>query len=365
LNTITQEQKFELQNQDLAFNFTLIEELIQQREKNLEHLIAAQDHLSKMTASSKLGDLFFNFVQCYGTHDLVDQETGTKRLDKGYWKKLIESFNFEKLVSIAELKNIRHEIQNMNTPAFTKENVESFIYNLWSDRYLIFARKVDSALQNLSADYKTNVNHLFTGKLIVPNTHRTTGINMVQCRHIDEIRQAIRSKMGLCEEFIPTYNLLLNWDFAELDWLDIDFDLLRIKKYKNNSLHIQLSADLVQHFNDVLAYIHKNRLSKDSLDRKAKPYERKRKFQEFAASDLPILETIYSRIHTIQDGKFKIPNSSVHDILSTLFKLDNILEFDEAKKSLLPLDEIEITLKDIKAKQLLWIICDGGIEVKP
>lgn len=363
MSGMTNEQKCEIQNQDMAFNFTLLDELIFQREQNLNHLKVAHEHLSAMTDTSRLADLFFDFVQCYGVQAKTELDTAVKRLDKGYWKKLIELFNFDKLVSLSEMKNIRGDINNFKTPEFTKENVENFIYNLWSDRYLIFARKIDSALQHLSDDYKNNINHIFSGKIIVPNHPKTIGVNVNQCKQIDEIRQAIRQNLNYSQEFISTYDLLLNWEMIDLDWVDIDFDLMRIKKFKNNTLHIQLSDDLVIHFNEVLSYIHKNRLNSDSLKSKAKPYKRERKFVEFQPCDLPTLRNLYTGIKSIQDGKFSIPNVSTEDTLSTLFRLDHLLSFDEAKKSLNSSGRIELTLKNIKAKELLWVICDGGLEV--
>lgn len=362
MSGMTNEQKFEIQNQDVAFNFTLLDELIAQRTQNVEHLKIVHEHLAEMNDTSRLADVFFNFVQCYGTQGRTDLTTAIQRLDKGYWKKLIEMFNFNKLVSIAEMKNIRGDINDLKTPEFTKENVENFIYNLWSDRYLIFARKVDSALQQLSDDYKNNVNHLFSGKIVVPNHPKTYSLHMNQCRQIDEIRQAIRQKLNYSQEFIPTYDLLQNWEMADLDWLDIDFDLMRIKKFKNNSLHIHFSEDLVAHFNDVLSYLHRNRLNQDNLKSKTKPYKRKREFIEFDPCDLPTLKNILGQLKTINEDKFTIPNVNSEDTLSTLLRLDHLLSFDDAKKSLATTHTIELTLKEIKPKELLWVLCDGGIE---
>ena len=361
MNGMSNEQKFEIQNQDIAFNFTLLDELIAQRIQNVEHLKIVHQHLAQMNDNSRLADLFFDFVQCYGVQGLTNETTAIQRLDKGYWKKLIEMFNFEKLVSIAELKNIRADINDLKTPEFTKENVENFIYNLWSDRYLIFARKVDSALQQLSDDYKNNVNHLFSGKIIVPNHPKTFSLLQNQCKQIDEIRQAIRQKMNYGQEFIPTHDLLQNWEMADLDWLDIDFDLMRIKKFKNNSLHIHFSEDLVTHFNEVLSHLHRNRLNQASLKTKSKPYKRERTFIEFPTCYLPTFKRILSQLPFIKDDQFTIPNTPEEDTLSALFHLDDLLSFDQAKKSLKSIQTIEITLKNIKAKELLWVLCDGGL----
>lgn len=362
MNGMTNEQKFEIQNQDIAFNFTMLDELVAQRMQNLEHLKIVHSHLAQMNENSRLADLFFDFVQSYGVKGLTDETTAIQRLDKGYWKKLIEMFNFDKLVSIAELKNIRADINNFKTPEFTKENVENFIYNLWSDRYLIFARKIDSALQELSDEYKNNVNHLFSGKIIVPNHPKTYSLLHSQCKQIDEIRQAIRQKLNYSQEFIPTYDLLQNWELADLDWLDIDFDLMRIKKFKNNALHIHFSEDLVNHFNEVLSYIHQNRLNQANLKSKTKPYKRERKFTEFPPCFLPTLKKILGQLKLIKDDKFTIPYTSTEDPLSALFHLDHLLSFDQAKTSLKPSQTIEITLKNIKAKELLWVLCDGGLK---
>lgn len=361
MSAMTNEQKFEIQNQDVTFNFTLLDELIVQRMQNVDHLKIVHSHLAQMNENSRLADLFFDFVQCYGVQGLTDETTAIQRLDKGYWKKLIEMFNFEKLVSLAELKNIRADINNLKTPEFTKENVENFIYNLWSDRYLIFARKVDSALQQLSDDYKNNVNHLFSGKIIVPNHPKTFSLLQNQCKQIDEIRQAIRQKMNYGQEFIPTHDLLQNWEMADLDWLDIDFDLMRIKKFKNNSLHIHFSEDLVTHFNEVLSHLHRNRLNQASLKTKSKPYKRERTFIEFPTCYLPTFKRILSQLPFIKDDQFTIPNTPEEDTLSALFHLDDLLSFDQAKKSLKSTQTIEITLKNIKAKELLWVLCDGGL----
>lgn len=361
MSAMTNEQKFEIQNQDVTFNFTLLDELIVQRMQNVDHLKIVHSHLAQMNENSRLADLFFDFVQCYGVQGLTDETTAIQRLDKGYWKKLIEMFNFEKLVSLAELKNIRADINNLKTPEFTKENVENFIYNLWSDRYLIFARKVDSALQELSDDYKNNVNHLFNGKIIVPNHPKTYSLHQNQCKQIDEIRHAIRKKMNYSQEFIPTYDLLQNWDMADLDWLDIDFDLMRIKKYKNNSLHIHFSEDLVTHFNEVLSHLHRNRLNQASLKSKTKAYKREREFIEFPTCYLPTLKRILNELPSIKDDRFTLSNTPEEDTLSALFHLDDLLSFDQAKSSLKPNQTIEITLKNIKAKELLWVLCDGGL----
>lgn len=66
---------------------------------------------------------------------------------------------------------------------------------------------------------------------------------------------------------------------------------------------------------------------------------------------------------TIKDDQFTLPNNTEEDALSALFHLDDLLSFDQAKKSLKPNQTIEIKLKNIKAKELLWVLCDGGLVV--
>jgi hypothetical protein len=367
MNEITKMQsganQSELTKEGFAFDHVVLKKKLNQRNAEVEIIksIHEQIDLFKVRKSS-LAKYLFQKLEFSFSHDPRTLEESIHLIDKDYWHEFFEDINLIHLVSGDQLNEMRELVNADPSMAFTDEIVLNLIGNIWENRNIVFSQKIQSVLNNLSPNYKSNTGHSIAAKIVLPSSRGNT-INWEICNALDDLRISARQILNQPVQIISSRTIIHHGKSID-DWIPVDCDNMRFKVFNNGNIHIWFSNELILRMNEILNLLQPNTLAKQTKKRKALSYMVEMKTQMFTNEEVQI----YSKII---DSILRTGSSSYYDLdLATATKMTNSFHADvlnaelvKNKQALLK-DSINFTLSPNQKSYFIMEMFLGGYEIK-
>lgn len=248
--------------------------LIDNRNNDYNNLSSLYDHLEaiRLTDSEICNIIIDKKVLLNGKFQ--EREDALLNLECTYWVKLLEDSKIRDLMPYVEYTKLLNIFKTRNKEKyipFTEKSVTGFIENLINSKPILFANKVNSIICNLDYDFKNN-NGSMIPALMILKTNYSTFPSWENCQKIDDLRYSIRQILQLDLKFNKTQNVFQeNYDN---EWISVDDDYLRIKRFKNANAHVLLSEEIYDKLNEVVSLVNKNIIPQNCKNIRKKTYKR-------------------------------------------------------------------------------------------
>ncbi|MDT0135705.1 MULTISPECIES: DUF4942 domain-containing protein [Providencia] len=235
--------------------------------------------LHSKVMGSRLGDVFSYFVSAAGQNSLhetlrverfFDPERAMCALDQDYWNRLIDVINVKNFMP-AEKRNEwfdslnewrkadRYSLASVKPVPFNRETALSTAKSLLDERKDFFSEMVDGVFKNLSPHHYTNKSEGFSVRMIVDKAMPSVNSNYDKQEYINDLRKII----GLLFNREGAENVTSHQLFNDLqkyygEWVSIDGDSIALKPHKSGTVHVQVSQEIADALNVVLAYRYPN-----------------------------------------------------------------------------------------------------------
>lgn len=248
--------------------------LIDNRNKDYSNLSSLYDHLEaiRLTDSEICNIIIDKRVLLNG--QFQEREDALLNLECTYWVKLLEDSKIRDLMPYVEYTKLLNSFKTRNKEKyipFTEKSVTGFIENLINSKPILFANKVNSIIYNLDYDFKNN-NGSMIPALMILKTNYSIFPSWENCQKIDDLRYSIRQILQLDLKFNKTQNVFQENDDNE--WISVDDDYLRIKRFKNGNAHVLLSEEIYDKLNEVVSLVNKNIIPQNCKNIRKKTYKR-------------------------------------------------------------------------------------------
>lgn len=200
-------------------------------------------------------------------------EDAVLNLDCLYWVKLLDNSKIKELMPYKEYSDLVTLFKTRNKEnhiPFNKETVDSFINKIIDNKPLLFANKVNCVMQDLDWNYKNNRGSMLPPLLILKTSYSILP-SWESCAKVDDLRYSICQIYGLDLNFDKTLDVLSGNQAGE--WISVENDLLRIKRFKNANLHVLLSDVVYDKLNEIISLVNVNILSEDTKKLRKKTYK--------------------------------------------------------------------------------------------
>lgn len=255
--SLKKQPDFELVDDD---GFNQFQYLIDQRNKDYDSLDKMYDHIDSLhLRDCEIFNIILNKKVILNA-EFHSREDALMNLDCTYWVKFLEDTKIRELMPYSEyselLDNFKCRNKEKHIP-FSEVAVHGFVERLINSKPILFAHKVNSVMKELDHTYKHNSGSMLPIKMIL-STRAATFPGWYACSKIDDLRFSIRQIYGLDLDFQKTTDVFLYNDVGE--WISVEGDLLRIKRFQNANVHIQLSDVVYQKLNEIISLVNENLL---------------------------------------------------------------------------------------------------------
>ncbi|EIZ1085888.1 DUF4942 domain-containing protein [Klebsiella oxytoca] len=235
--------------------------------------------LHSKVMGNRYSDAFSYFVTAAGKNSLhetlrlerfFELERAMCALDQDFWNRLIDVINVKNFMPAAKReqwfddldrwrKADRFSFQKVRPLPFELETVLITAKSLSDERKDFFSEMVDGVFKKLSPTHFTNKSESFSMRMIVANAMPSIDRNYDNQEYINDLRKVIGlmfNREGA--ESVSSYNLFEDLKKYYGEWVSIDSDTISLKPHKNGTVHVQISQDIADALNIVLAYRYPN-----------------------------------------------------------------------------------------------------------
>lgn len=244
----------------LPSNYDYIDTLIERYNEEKDEALTVHEYMSK------LGETVLRNVFETSRYSFLRKDDEMKhRLKRNYWLEVYNRSNLSDIISSKEQTKILKNLDDVNIPEFTRENIESTIESWIGNAYRLFSEKVDSIFERLSGDHITNQPHGFTKKIIYKNlvsyTWFTSTFNMYMFSDygldvIHDLRTAIQVLYKLPISTKHDTKLILQTINERNEYTSFDHGAFKVKIFKNGNAHIELHPHVAILLNCELAKLY-------------------------------------------------------------------------------------------------------------
>lgn len=235
--------------------------------------------LHSKVMGNRYGDAFAYFVNAAGQNSLhetlrierfFELERAICALDQDFWNRFIDVINVKNFMPAAKReqwfddldrwrKADRFSLQNVRPLPFELETVLITAKSLSHERKDFFSEMVDGVFKKLSPMHFTNKSEGFSMRMIVANVMPSIDRHYDNQEYINDLRKVIGlmfNREGA--ESVSSHNLFDDLQKYYGEWVSIDGDSISLKPHKNGTVHVQISQDIADALNVVLAYRYPN-----------------------------------------------------------------------------------------------------------
>lgn len=156
-----------------------IDNLLNQRDAIIASMAAARAELFKAQDLCSAQNVGLGYIIAdrhdYGRFQILQKDTErdnylrdfTQRLDAQLWQRLMHDSGLRTFMDAHAREDWDKAIQELKTPALTRENIEATFARLHETRGDMFERGVIEVFRGLSWDYKSNKPHKFGKRIVV------------------------------------------------------------------------------------------------------------------------------------------------------------------------------------------------------
>ena len=248
----------------------------------IEEHAASKKQISELHSAvmgGRLGDVFSYFVSAAGQNSLhetlrVERFFNTERamcaLDEDYWNRLIDVINVKNFMPAEKRdewfdslnkwrKADRFSLASVKPVPFDRDSALSTAKSLLDERKDFFSEMVDGVFQKLSPHHFTNKAEGFSVRMIVDNVMPSINRNYDKQEYINDLRKIIGllfNREGA--EKVTSHQLFNDLQKYYGEWVSIDGDAIALKPHKSGTVHVQISQEIADALNVVLAYRYPN-----------------------------------------------------------------------------------------------------------
>jgi len=189
-----------------------------------------------------------------------DKERAIQILTSDYWDKALNLTDIMQFMPAEKREAWREDIDQLNTPEFTKDTVYETLRQLLIERENYLAERVDGIFQRLSGEHVTNRPEGFYKRMIFNAEDAwQSGFSRLSMETVHDLRFVISLFMGreYNQNHIATDRLIEHLhSFSTGEWIDLDGGSLRIKVFKKRTIHAEVHPDIAWRLNEILALLH-------------------------------------------------------------------------------------------------------------
>ncbi|CAH7264029.1 hypothetical protein VCHA53O466_320029 [Vibrio chagasii] len=189
---------------------------------------------------------------------LDDLDSALRKVDVNFWLRLLTETRLADFMESTAYSEMKAELRNQKSPqAFTEENIKSLLELHILGIEHSFATRIDNLFKSLSGNHVTNSPSGFRQRMIIENFFNS---------YSEEERKAQLRDLLCCVALInkqsdlPTertvssiFNHLKDYTGS---WFLIQGGNLRAKGFKKGTLHIEVSMEIADTFNDMLSRLY-------------------------------------------------------------------------------------------------------------
>ena len=227
-----------------------INDMMEARNKALNHIVNASESLSKATEVLERIDRHLTPYEV-GRSDLRIKEI-TQDLDRRFWKQSFKAAGFNKIMDAEALSDLTASLKR-NPPEFNLNNIRSTFLSVASDADTIFKRGIVNVFSSLSSEYKANSSEPFKigNKIICNHMVSSAMVSQYRLDHINDLDRVFRIAAG--QEYEP-FKLTREVNAAWIKGEVYECELFKIKGFKKGSAHIWFKRqDLLDKVNKMIS----------------------------------------------------------------------------------------------------------------
>lgn len=235
--------------------------------------------LHNKVMGNRYGEAFSYFVTAAGQNSMhetlrVDRffelERAMCALDQDFWNRLIDVINVKNFMPAKKReqwyddinkwrKADRFLLPDVRPQPFELETVLMTAKALSDERKDYFSEMVDGVFNKLSPDHFTNKSEGFSMRMIVANVMPDVSRNYDNQEYINDLRKVIGLMLNReGAECVSSHYLFNDLESHYGEWVSIDGDTIALKPHKNRTVHVQVSQEIADALNLVLAYRYPN-----------------------------------------------------------------------------------------------------------
>lgn len=203
-----------------------------------------------------------------------EREDALLNLDCHYWVKFLDDSKIRDLMPYTEyvdlLGKFKTRDKNNHIP-FNEITVTAFIEKLIDSKPLLFANKVNTLLGELDYSYKNNQGSMLPAMMILETNYAILP-SWQNSQKIDDLRYSLRQIYGMELDFEKTDKVFQYNEAGQ--WVSLDDDLIRIKRFKNANAHILLSDVAYDKLNEIISLVNSNILPESCKKIRKKTYKK-------------------------------------------------------------------------------------------
>jgi len=229
-----------------------ISDMIEARDKALNHIISASESLSKATEVLERIDGYLIPDKVSINDVRVNVKEITQDLDRRSWERSFKAAGFNKIMDAKALSELRASLQQ-NPPEFNLNNIRSTFLSVASDADTIFKRGIVNVFSALSSEYKVNSSEPFKiGKKIICNYMVSSSrVSQYRVDQLNDLDRVFRIAAG--QEYEP-FKLANEINAAWVKGEDHECELFKIRGFKKGSAHIWFKRqDLLDKVNKMIS----------------------------------------------------------------------------------------------------------------
>jgi len=189
-----------------------------------------------------------------------DKDRAIQILTSDYWDKALNLTDIMQFMPAEKRKAWREDIDQLNTPEFTKGAVYETLRQLLLERANYLAERVDGIFQCLSGEHVTNRPEGFYKRMIFNAEDAwRSGFSRLSMETVHDLRFVISLFMGreYNQNHMATDRLIEHLhSFSTGEWVDLDGGSIRIKVFKKRTIHAEVHPDIAWRLNEILALLH-------------------------------------------------------------------------------------------------------------
>lgn len=353
---IAEDVKYQIKKGIPLFNKDAVIAITESRNADLDKAIQARNLLLSMEIDHS-SDLIYLLkdgkVNTSSSPNVLEAPEITQRIDRLYWRKLMAEFGVNEVMAETEMRIADDAIWKFKFPEFTPENIESFAFKTWSDRYLDEATELNQAMVNLEPEKL--IEHKSVQNLKPTVAHDTVYQNL------DVIRKVLRHKQNHAVKFVPAKVLMEQYETVGEEWFAIDFDNIRIKKEEDGEITIRFSKIAIADMDDLLKCLPNKSFMQhlsmlDGYDGGALKFRR----TYHQSEEVPLIDIYKGIANRDANDMFKIDKHDRIDSFSLIYSLNNLLDFDGSAITMRDNFHI-LKIKEGKLIPLIKAIALGGL----
>ena len=289
--------------------------------------------------------------------DIFKQEELLVKLKKSFWSRVFEMSNICSVMPYQKIQEWHEQIKSGDLPEFNTENITTTVLDLFNNKSVYMAEKIDNIVKSFSKSHKTNIHDQVCEKFILENCYSNDMVNSSKSTIINELRSVIAQikdeKNYQCFSSGKILDFLYNNNIGQ--WMFIDGNSFRMKVFKKGTVHIEIHPEIVEKMCVILSSIYPLQISN-----KEKKLKREKDFKHFdLISDFLDLYERGLLLHV------KLKNNVLREYLRNFnfseelknFIREKLNEYSyhiELESDLKDADKIDMILKSIGGSEIVY-----------